>query len=417
MIQLKQTTLLLLTAFVAACLALLPRAQAVSPPPDGGYAGANTAEGDYALLSLTNGTGNTANGFASLSLNTSGYNNTAIGEYSLDLNTSGHDNTANGVLALDSNTTASNNTATGSHALELNTTGGNNTATGSHALELNTTGGNNTANGYAALYSNTTGSYNTVAGFDALLVNTAGGGNTAIGAFGLSGNTTGSYNTAIGALALYSNTSGNSNVALGFLAGSSLTTGDNNIDIGNLGVAAESTTIRIGAQGVQTATYIAGIFGTTSAGSLVGVDSTGHLGVLATSSARFKDDTKSMDKASEAILALKPVTFRYKKEIDSKGIPQFGLVAEQVEKVNPDLVTRDAEGKLYTVRYDAINAMLLNEFLKEHREVQEQKTTIAELKSGMAQQQKQIAALTVGLQRVSAQLELSKSAPQTVNLK
>jgi hypothetical protein len=129
---------------------------------------------------------------------------------------------------------------------------------------------------------------------------------------------------------------------------------------------------------------------------------------VAPSSKRFKDAIKPMDKASEAILALKPVTFHYKHEIDPEGIRQFGLVAEQVEKVNPDLVVRDANGEVYSVRYDAVNAMLLNEFLKEHHQVQD-------LKAIVAQQQKQIGSLTAGLQKVSAQLEASKPAPQIVN--
>jgi len=381
--QLKQISSVFLAALGSACFGLSSTVQALSPAPDGGYPGGNTAEGDYALFSLTNGANNTANGFGSLGLNTSGYYNTANGYDSLSLNTTGHHNTASGAFALESNTI-----------------GYYNTASGAFALESNTIGYYNTANGYDSLNSNTTGIVNTASGFESLFKNTTGGGNT-----------------TNGLLALYGNTTGNSNVALGVLAGSSLTTGSNNIDIGNFGVAAESNTIRIGTHGTQTATYIAGIFETMSTGSLVGVDSTGHLGVLATSSARIKDDIKPMDKASEAILMLKPVTFRYKKEIDGKGIPQFGLVAEQVEKVNPALVTRDVEGKLYTVRYDAINAMLLNEFLKEHRTVQELKTTVV-------QQQKQIDALTAGLQKVSAQLaaaspsdgglELSKAAPQTV---
>ena len=187
---------------------------------------------------------------------------------------------------------------------------------------------------------------------------------------------------------------------MGSNAGSFLTTGSNNIDIFHLGVAGEANTIRIGRQGTQTATFIAGISGATvPTGVAVIVDSTGHLGT-ATSSARFKDAIKPMDKSSEAILALRPVTFRYKHELDPKGIPQFGLVAEQVEKVNPDLVAHDNQGKPYTVRYEAVNAMLLNEFLKEHQ-------TVKELK-------KQVAELTAGLQKISAQLEMSKAAPETV---
>jgi hypothetical protein len=187
---------------------------------------------------------------------------------------------------------------------------------------------------------------------------------------------------------------------LGKNAGANLSTGSNNIDIGNVGVAGESKIIRVGKQGTQTNTYVAGISGATiPTGVVVIIDSNGHLGTLV-SSERFKDAIKPMDKASEAILALKPVTFRYKHELDPKGIPQFGLVAEDVEKVNPDLVARDDEGKPYTVRYEAVNAMLLNEFLKEHQTVQELK--------------KQVAELTAGLQKVNAQLELSRPAPQTV---
>jgi hypothetical protein len=193
---------------------------------------------------------------------------------------------------------------------------------------------------------------------------------------------------------------------LGFGAGQNLTTGSNNIDIGNAGAAGESNKIRIGTVGTQTKTFIAGIHGVAVSGPPVLVSSSGQLGV-APSSKRFKDGIKSMDKASDVILALKPVTFRYKKEIDPKGVPQYGLVAEDVEAVNADLVVRDKEGKVNTVRYDAVNAMLLNEFLKEHRTVQEQGATIACL-------QKQVEALSAGLQKVSAQLEVSKPAPRTV---
>jgi hypothetical protein len=164
------------------------------------------------------------------------------------------------------------------------------------------------------------------------------------------------------------------------------------------------------------ATFIAGISGKTASGGVaVYVNANGKLGTTV-SSARFKEQIKPMDKASEAIHALKPVTFRYKEELDPEGIPQFGLVAEEVEKVNPDLVARDDKGEIYTVRYEAVNAMLLNEFLKEHRTVQEQKATIAQLKqdfeSKLAEQQKQIDSLTTGLQKVSAELEVSRPAPQ-----
>jgi hypothetical protein len=243
--------------------------------------------------------------------------------------------------------------------------------------------------------------------------NTTGGFNAATGVSALYNNTTGNSNTAIGFYALVHNVTGSNNIALGALAGTNLTMGNNDIDIGNAGVAGESNKIRIGQQGTHNGTFIAGISGVAVTRPQVVVNANGRLGVTA-SSARFKDEIKPMGEASEAILALKPVTFHYKKEIDPDGIPQFGLVAEDVAQINPTLISRDRDGKPYTVRYEAVNAMLLNEFLKEHREVQEQKATIAQLKRDSAEQRKQIEALSAGLQKVSAQLELSKPAPQTV---
>jgi len=236
------------------------------------------------------------------------------------------------------------------------------------------------------LFSNTTGNQNTANGINALHDNTSGGGNTAIGISALSANTTGDYNTALGAS-----------------AGLNATTGNNNVYIGASmsGVAGESN-----------ACYIASIFGQVSAsGAAVYVNSSHKLGTL-TSSSRFKDDIKPMERVSEALFALKPVSFRYKKEIDPAGMQQFGLVAEEVEKVNPALVVRDKEGKPYSVRYEQVNAMLLNEFLKEHRRNEEQEATIAQLK-------KQIRALTVDLkeqkaliQKVSDKVEGSRPALQ-----
>jgi hypothetical protein len=268
----------------------------------------------------------------------------------------------------------------------------------------------NTAEGTKALISNTTGQANTAIGVGALYKNTTGVGNTAAGMAALGSNTTGFSNTAIGARALM-NTTGNYNVALGDSAGEFLRIGDNNIDIGHnvSGVAGESNTIRMGNTDIIAA-YISGISRQTALeGAAVFVDSNGKLGTM-TASTRFTDEIKPMDKASEAILTLKPVTFRYKQEIDPKSIRQFGLVAEEVEKVNPDLVGRDEQGKVYTVRYEAVNAMLLNEFLKEHRKVEQ---LTKEFRSKLAEQQKQIEALTAGLQKVSAQIELSKPAAQT----
>ncbi len=519
-----------------ACFALSPTVRAVDPPPDGGYPGANTAEGDVALLSLTTGSNNTAVGYQALSYNNTGNQNTATGAGALALNTFGTNNTASGSGALESNTNASNNTATGTDALFYNTTGSENTATGAyalvsnsvgfyntatgyealfynttgfentaigyvalqsnttglyntasgsgalqsnngdqntadgwHALHNNTTGSYNTANGSQALPSNTTGSNNTASGNTALFLNTTGGSNTATGADSLHSNTIGNNNTASGGVSLYlnttgsnntaegysalrnntignsntaegnlaleNNTSGGSNIAIGDSAGLNLTTGSNNIDIGNKGVAGESKTIRIGKKGTQTTTVIAGINGTTVAGGVgVIIDTNGKLGTIV-SSARYKDAIKPMDRASEAILALKPVTFRYKKDLDPDAIPQFGLVAEEVEKVNPALVARDEQGKAYTVRYEAVNAMLLNEFLKEHRKVQElgrksdaQAATIIEMKSSAAkqdaiegrlesmlkQQQEEIAALTSQLRSVKTGLEADKASSPLV---
>ena len=402
----------------------------------------NTGVGYHALWQNTFGYGNTAFGVDSIALNSNGSFNTAAGFQAL-VNNDSDDNTAYGAQALFSNTTGSNNTANGVQALWNNTTGSENTATGVVALFSNTKGSDNTATGLNALYSNTTGevntatgagalsrqhngrrqhgytvlmrspatqpaSRNTATGQAALRNNTTGTSNTATGSSALRVNTTGNDNTAIGHRALDNNPTGSSNIALGFFAGTNLTTGDNNIDIGNRGVAAdESNTIRIGTQGTQTKTFIAGISGAVVMGPAVHVSSSGQLGAQA-SSRRFKDDIKPMDKASEAILALKPVSFRYKQEIDPDRTPQFGLVAEQVEKVDPALVARDGDGKPYTVRYEAVNAMLLNEFLKEHHQVQD-------LKAIVAQQQKEIEGLTAGLQKVSAQIEASKPAPQVVN--
>ena len=258
----------------------------------------------------------------------------------------------------------------------------------------------NTFFGHAALIANTSGEGNTAIGFEALLQNTTGNQNTAIGEFALWTNIGGSNNVALGDFALANITTGNDNIAIGASSGSHVITGSDNIDIGNLGKEGDSKTIRVGTAGTQRKTFIAGISGAVvPSGVGVIVGSNGQLGTVV-SSVRYKEAILPMDKSSEAIHSLRPVTFRYKEELDPEGIPQFGLVAEQVEKVNPDLVARDADGKPYSVRYEAVNAMLLNEFLKEHREVQELK--------------KQVAVLTAGLQKVSAQLELNKVAPQTV---
>jgi hypothetical protein len=390
----------------------------------------NTASGVSALVFNTTGNSNTANGANALYSNTIGSRNVATGSSALYSNQIGGDNTATGVNAFYYNT-GNYNTAQGYQALESNTTGSNNTASGLNALNHNTTGNNNSANGAWALYNATTASNNCATGYKALYLNTTGYQDTAIGELALYKNTSGINNVALGINALYGNTTGNTNIGVGFSAGLSLTTGSNNIDIGNFGVAAESNTIRIGTMGTQTNTYVAGIYGaTTSAGIGVFVDSNGHLGTLV-SSERFKEAITPMDRASEAILFLKPVTFRYKQELDPKAIPQFGLIAEEVEKVNPALVVRDAEGKPYTVRYEAVNAMLLNEFLKERRKIDGLEATIAHLESAAAQQrnlqttvmrqQEQIDRLIAALKeqpsqirKVSAEVEIRKPPLQAV---
>src|SRR5438094_13205 len=374
---------LLLAALALACFALLPAARAVCQQGCD-LSNDNTFLGDDALIN-----------------NTIGYNNTAMGSVAFFSNTTGSDNTATGANALYNHTTGDANMAIGSAALFHNSTGNFNTAAGASALFNNTTGFENTATGDGALFNNTTGVTNTATGSEALYANTTGAANTATGVGALQLNTTGNTNTGIGFNALLYNTTGDHTIALGASAGINLATGSHNIDIGHHGFRRDDNTIRIGNPGTQTATFIAGISGATvPTGVAVVVDSTGHLGTT-TSSARFKDAIKPMDKASEAILALKPVSFRYKKELDPDGIPQFGLVAEEVEKVNPDLVARDDQGKPYTVRYEAVNAMLLNEFINARCQIESQ--------------QKQIDALTAGLKKVSAQVELKKPAPQMAN--
>ncbi|MCI0467122.1 MAG: tail fiber domain-containing protein [Beijerinckiaceae bacterium] len=465
---LQRGILLLPLAIVAAWFALSLAARAVDPPPAGGYPGQNTALGADALFSLTVGIDNTAIGFRALFRNTTGISNTAIGRLALHGNTTGNGNTATGSLALQFNTTGGFNTANGAAALLLNTTGSNNTAAGNSALFSNTTGsfntatgfealrnnttgssnmaagayalnknttgiansaagylalGNNTtgssntATGYLALLGNTTGIANTASGVNALSINSTGGYNTANGFDALRQNTTGTYNTAIGSEALWNNTTGSGNIALGRRAGYNLTTGHHNIAIGSPGAAADSKTIRIGRVGLQNAAFIAGIHGSVVPGGVgVFVLPNGQLGT-SVSSARFKEAIKPMDKLSEAILALKPVTFRYKRALDPEGIPQFGLVAEEVEKVNPGLVARDTQGKINSVRYEAVNAMLLNEFLKEHRKVKELETALARQQKDFAEQAKAIKALAAGLKeqalqirKMNGQLEARKPA-------
>jgi trimeric autotransporter adhesin len=396
----------------------------------------NTATGAAALLSNSGGFQNTANGAFALLFNTSGSFNTAIGDSALYSNIDGLGNTATGVSALQNNTNGGFNTANGDGALLNNTTGSNNTAVGLGALGANTAGNDNTASGFQALFnnsadgntatgtqalmSNSTGEGNAANGFQALFHNIDGDDNTAIGFEALFDNT-GSSNIGIGHAALLNKTDGNGNIALGNFAGNNLLTGNSNIYIGNNGaVANESNTMRIGTTGTHTRAFIAGVRDVTTAGSAIPVliDSVGQLGTMS-SSRRFKNDIKPMDKASEAILALTPVTFHYKN--DNTGTQQFGLIAEEVEEVNPDLVVRDKNGEIYTVRYDQVNAMLLNEFLKEHRNVQQQDRRIQEHEATIAELKREVETMIAHskvqdakIQRVSNQVQASNSAAQVV---
>jgi len=479
-IQLKTPAPLFLTLLLLACFGLVPLAQAVLPAPDGGYPGANTAEGDNALLNVntaiginntavganalrdnTTGGYNVAVGSGALASNTTGQQNMAIGTQALTnsnanfnlaigfrvgfMNTTGNHLTGIGAAALRNNTTGSFNTAIGADALKENTTSSGNTAVGNSALSSNTIGNGNNAVGGLALFHNMTGSFNAALGDSALESNTSGDDNVAVGADALTNNFDGGDNTAVGTAALASNrdsagstavgatalenstggantalgfgalghdTTGVSNTALGYNAGMNQDVGSNNVYIGAAiqGVAGESDTCRIKSIFGQTATN----------GSPVYITSSNKLGTD-TSSKRFKDNIKPMGNASEALLALKPVTFRYKKEIDPEGKSQFGLVAEEVEKVNPDLIVRDEEGKPYSVRYDQVNAMLLNEFLKEHKAFLQEREKVEKLEATLAQQQKGMEVLGAHLkeqdlkiQKVSAKIEINTAGPGVV---
>ena len=376
----RSTPLLCLIALVVGCFGLLTAAQAVSPPPGGCYPGFTTAEGCNALHSLTTGAGNTGLGWDSLSSNTHGSYNTAVGAGALILNN------------------ADSNTAVGAAALLLNISGAENTAVGTDALVHNNSGNVNSAFGAFALFQST-GANNTAIGDRALLNNTGGGSNTAVGQAAMLNNTSGGSNIAIGVQALGNNDSGNGNIVLGNVSGTAITSANNVICIGNLP-----------ADNVDNRTYIGNISNTTVSGG--GTDTvtvnltTGLLGHLS-SSRRYKEQIKPMDKTSEALYRLKPVTYRFKKEIDATRTLDYGLVAEDVAEVDPNLAIRNGKGQIESVRYTAINAMLLNEFLKEHRTVQELKNEIAALTATVKEQAAQ-------LQKVSAQIEVSKAATQVV---
>jgi hypothetical protein len=471
LIKLKTIALFLLP-LVLTSFALLPSAQAIITDPDETFDNFNTAAGLEALLNnLRFGSSNTAYGARTLRANTIGKSNVAVGAFALinnldgdmniavgnnamfhnvhgdnnlalgqgalDANTDGDRNVAIGAQALGahgvsdtvgvgyqalaSNTTGMHNAALGFQVLRSNTTGGLNVGIGAGALATNITGSFNTATGGGALQDNIRGSTNTATGANALGSNTTGGANTATGNNALFNNTDGSMNTVVGDNAMFRNVHGSTNTAIGYRALQSNTTGGFNVALGDgagSGVFTANDVICIGHRvagvNVTGTCFIGNIRGVTTQNANavpVLIDGAGQLGT-ASSSRRYKTEIKPMDKASDSILALKPVSFRYKVHKDTTA--QFGLIAEDVAEVNPDLVIYDSGGEPYTVRYDAVNAMLLNEFLKEHRKVQE-------LEANDVQQQNAIKALTAMLkeqaaqiQKVSAQLELSKSAPQTV---
>src|SRR6266498_2158716 len=487
---------------VVGCFALSPMAQAVSPAPDGGYPGGNTAEGQSALFSLTSGIYNTAVGIFSLESNAAGNFNTAIGAGALFATTSdentatgaralfsnstGEANTAQGVFALFNNTDGSNNTANGLEALFTNRTGQGNTATGAQALFFNngdptnneasynsafgdyalfgnTTGYGNSAFGSGALDLNNSGSFNTAAGFLALGGSFAlgdgaiatGNDNTALGAFSLSSNIEGFQNTAVGDEALFNNTVGAFNTAVGEAALSSNTAGNFNTAVGrealvnatgtaNTGLGDETgfnvTTANnvicigtaLGGQNIDNSCFIGNIYSNVQPviginPDYVTIDSNGRLGRsnLNGSSRQFKHEIKPMEEASEVILALRPVRFRYNKEYDAAERLSFGLIAEEVAEVAPDLVGRNKKGEPDSVRYEQINAMLLNEFLKEHKKVQQLEVAVAQQRNDfdviigeLKKEMESVVARSKGqdekIQKVSAQVELKRDSPRTV---
>jgi hypothetical protein len=341
----------------------------------------NTATGVEALESNVSGGSNTAHGFQALRNNTVG-GNSAYGYRALYKNTSGIANTALGYSTLQYNLTGKNNTAVGENALFTNVSGYDNTACGRGALKRNLDGKFNTGIGDEALRDNTSGSLNTACGNAALRANETGANNAALGDNALFLLVGGSSNTACGAQALKNSTSGNSNIALGFQAGSNLTTTESsNIAIGNQGVAGDGGTIRIGTSGTHTRAFLSGVHGVSVSGSAVMVNSSGQLG-MTTSSQRFKEEIQDMGGSTERLLQLRPITFRYKPEVQSGERPlEYGLIAEEVAEVFPDLVVHDDEGRPFTVKYHLLSSMLLNELQKLHERHEIELARVRELEA------------------------------------
>lgn len=361
------------------------------------------------VLQVATTSGITATGFQALQVNTTGTDNTAVGYEALGLNTSGKQNTAEGSYSLFWNTIGNYNAAFGYGALQGNTTGSNNTAVGYNALGSAGAAGNNTAVGSGSLFANTTGSANTAAGYSALRNNTLGDQNTAVGEYALYGNTTGVYNTAAGNNALYNLTTGTNNVAIGYQAGYLVGIGggttNNNIHIGSMGAAADNGTIRIGTPGTQTSFYAAGIFAANVAdGVPVYINSSGRFGIQQ-SSRRYKEDIHDMGDSSRGLLRLRPVTFRYKQPLADGTQPlQYGLIAEEVAEIYPDLVVRASDGQLETVKYQMLNAMLLNELQRQHSELEAQSARIRSLEEEGNEQRRRNQALAERLEKLESAL-------------
>ena len=429
LIQFRKTSPLyvILVTIVWPAVLCLPKVFGIVPPPDGGYPNFTTAEGQNALFSLTSGVANTAVGWFSLnSVTTGSFNtgvgaaaltlngadqNTAVGAGALLLNTTGTNNTAHGAFALLYNDMGNDNNAVGAFALFSNTSGGFNNAVGQQALASNETGAQNNALGDAALQNNVDGTSNTALGDDALVSNVTGDSNTAVGDETLAAST-GDKNTAVGAQALDNKTAGNENTAVGFQAGALIDSGDGNVCIGAnvLGSGAENNFTRIrniGSTPIISSTniVIAGIGG-------IGDEPLGY----AASSQRYKQDIKPMDKASETLFALNPVSYRAKQGVEPGGVKLYGLIAEDVATVDPDLVIYNEKGQPETLRFDSINAMLLNEFIKDHKRVEEMK---CEFQVTVARQQKEIDSLTAQLkeqalliQKVNARFSVGRAVPR-----
>src|SRR4030095_1149151 len=393
--------------FAAAWFLTLLQAQAINPPPDGCYPNFTTAEGCNALKALTSGAGNTGIGAFALFQNTDAGSNTAVGAAALALNN------------------ADSNTAVGATALLLNTTGDANTAVGRNALTNNQIGSDNNAVGAFALFNNDSSgmglaNFNNAHGRNALLNNVDGDENDAFGEDAMEENTTGAQNTAMGDDALDGNTTGNGNTAVGKEAGNSIVDGNDNVVLGHnagIGIVHASRNIAIGVEengpfaDFDDTCFIGSIFGQIVSDprsqTAVFVDQFNNVGVF-NSSRRYKHDIQPMDKASETLYRLKPVTFKFNS--DWKGTKQYGLIAEEVAEVDPQLVVRGRDGEVMAVHYEQINNMLLNEFLKEHRKVQDLEVTVARQQKGMEVLTAQLQEQAAQIEKVSAQLEMTKPA-------